>query len=250
MSGQRRQDLPPVGHPPPVVSCLMLHRTVTPPIPSTGDSQGKHLKATNMPFPPFPIWESVPPTTPVRDLYRTSLLLCTEKPDSAILLRCGSGLEDGETTIVYAPARHPSALSMMGLDHDTQIAEQAQLLLGDPKVHAVAVPPIAWKTLGGGLPRRTRIAAVISILLAVFLYLPPLALSLWVAVPLSAVLGLLVRLLLRERIPTKIGSSDDSMMTVDEVVERVMLSLQCVPLTVPEDASPRAGSSRWAPPVG
>ena len=199
---------------------------------------------------PFPIWQSIPPTTAVRDLYSTSLLLCTDDPDSGILFRCGSGLKDGTTTVVHAPTRRPNALSMVSLDHDTQIAEQAQILLGDSKVHVVAIPTIAWKTLGGGLPRRTRIAAVITILLAVFLYIPPLTLSLWVAVPLSMALGVLVRLMLRERIPTTIGPSNASTKNVESVVARVMLSLHGTSLTAPEGTRSPATSGGWAPPVG
>lgn len=199
---------------------------------------------------PFPIWQSIPPTTEVRDLHTTSMLLCTDAPGSGILLRCGSGLKDGKTTVVHAPARRPNALEMMGLDDDTQIAQQAQILLGDSKVHVVAIPPVAWKTLGRGLPRRTRIAVVIALLTAILMYIPPLALSPWVAIPLAAGLGLLVRLFLRERISTRIDPSEAGAMTVDEVVARVMLSVHGVHLAEPADGRSRAGSRRWAPRVG
>lgn len=217
------------------------------PAPSMGDTAGSAIKGHAM---PFPIWQSIPPTTPLQDLYRTSLLMCSDAPGSEILLRCSSGLEDGRTTVVHATARRPDALRMVCVGDDTQIAEQAQMLLGDSKVHVVAVPPIAWKTLGGGLPRRTRIAAVIALLTGILLCTPPITLSPWVAVPLALGLGLLVRLLLRERIPTRIVPTDTSTMTVEAVVSRVMLSLHGVPAAHQEGIDSQAGCHRWAPPVG
>lgn len=212
-----------------------------------GDVAGSASESREM---PLPVWQQVPPTTAVRDLYRTSLLACSDDPASGVLLRCGAGLEDGSTTIVHAKASHPNALTMTGVDDDTHIVAQARLLLGDTTVHVVAIPHIAWKCLGGGLPRRTPIAAVIAVLVAVLLVLPPVALSAWVALPVAAVLGLLAWLLLRERLPTRIGSSSELPMAADAVVEHVRLCLNGRPAEGAATNNSRAGAHRWVPPVG
>lgn len=198
---------------------------------------------------PLPVWQRIPPATPVRDLYRTSLLACTDDAGSGILLRCGAGLEDGSATLIHAPSINPNALTMTSVDDDTQIAAQAQLLLGNSTVHVVAIPHITWKNLGGGLPRRTPIAAAIALLVAVVLYIPPLSLSAWVALPAGAVLGLLTWLLLRERVPTTIGPPG-APMTTDAVVERVMLTIGRERRTGSKASRPPTGNARWAPPVG
>lgn len=209
-------------------------------------SWAQPAKATTM---PLPVWQLIPPATPVRDLYRTSLLACTDDPSSGILLRCGAGLEDGSATLVHAPSMRPDALTMTSVDDDTQIAAQAQLLLGNSTVHVVAIPHITWKNLGGGLPRRTPIAAAIALLVAVVLFIPPLSMSAWVALSAGVGLGLLTWLLLRERVPTRIGPSE-APMAADAVVERVMLTIGREQRQGKKAGRPATGTARWAPPVG
>lgn len=211
-----------------------------------GDVVGSASEGQQM---PLPVWQRIPPATPVRDLYKTSILACTDDPGSGILLRCGAGMEDGSTTLIHASSTYPSALTMTSVDDDAHIEAQAQLLLGNSVVHVVAIPHITWKNLGGGLPRRTPIAAVIALLTAVVLYLPPLALSAWVAVPVGVALGVLAWLLLRERVPTTIGEPDSAAMTVEAVVERVRLTIGHDRRTGSEANRPSAGHAGWAPPV-
>ncbi len=198
---------------------------------------------------PFPIWQSIPPTTTVRDLYRTSLLACTDEPGSGVLLRCSPGLEDGTTNVVHARASRPDALRMTGIDDDTQIDAQARLLLGASKVHVVAIPHITWKSLGGGLPWRIPFAAAIGVLSAVLMYVSPLSLSTWVPVTVAAGLGLLMWLLLRERTPTRIGSPGAPPMTADAVVERALLSLNGPSRNESAATGPHESTPRWAPHV-
>ncbi len=135
---------------------------------------------------------------------------------------------------------------MTGVDDDTPIASQAQVLLGDSAVHLVAIPHISWKSLGGGLPLRTPAALAIAFLVAVVMYMPPISLHPWVALPAAAVLGLLVRLVLRERIPTTIGPPAAPPMKVGAVVDRVILSLGGVPCPGSTATRTRESSPRWA----
>lgn len=198
---------------------------------------------------PFPLWQYIPPTTAVRDLYETSLLACTDEPNSGILLRCSTGLAEGSTTVVHALAKRPNAVRMMGIDDDTQIAAQAQILLGDSRVHVVSIPHIAWKSLGGGLPRRTPIAVAIAVLTAVALSIPPVSLSVWVSVPVAALTGLLTWFLLRVRIPTRIGPPEAPPMAVDTVLERAMLSVSGLPRSGTAVPRSEKSSRSWAPPL-
>ncbi|MGO1385119.1 MAG: hypothetical protein ACTHWA_01670 [Arachnia sp.] len=198
---------------------------------------------------PLPVWQRIPPATPVRDLYRTSILACTDDSSSVILLRCSPGVEEGSTTLVHAHTSHPNSMTMTGVDDDVQIAAQAKLFLGVGGVHVVAIPHITWKCLGGGLPRRTPIAAVMSFLVAVVLLLPPLSMSAWAALPVGLALGALTWLLLRERVPTTIGPPDSPSMSVDAVVERVMLTIGRDRRSGTETNRPATGHAGWAPPI-
>ncbi len=198
---------------------------------------------------PLSAWQRIPPTTAVRDLYRTSLLAYTDDPRSGVLLRCGAGLEDGSTTIVHATVKRPNVLTMTSVDDDTDIAAQARLLIGDSTVHLVATPHISWQYLGKGLPQRTPIAAVIALLATVLMLMSPMALSVWFALPLAAALGMLAWLLLRERIPTRIGSPDGPPMTASAVVERAMFTFGEHPHVVSSVTRSQQDSHLWAPPV-
>lgn len=196
---------------------------------------------------PFPPWQLIPPSTAVRDLYRTSLLVCTDEPGSGVLLRCNTGLKDGSATVVHAKMDRPNKVRMMGVDDDSQIAHEAQRLLGDATVHVVSIPHIAWTRLGGGLPSRTPLAVTIALLTATLLYFSPLPLTTWAAIPVATALGLAMWLLLRDRIPTRIGHPGSPAMTTDAIVERVMLSLNGPSLTGSATTRPLENAPEWAP---
>lgn len=198
---------------------------------------------------PFTLWKPIPHTTTVGELFTTSLLVSTDDPGSGILVRCSDGLEEGSATIVLASTGAPNALKMMGVDDDVQIGAQAQVLLGGSRVHVVAIPHITWKSLGGGLPWRTPIAAVIALLTALLLSVPPLALTPLAALPVAAFAGVMGWFLLRKRIPTRIGPPEASLMTADDVVKRAMPSSNEVPRARVSAARLTSGSRRWAPPV-
>ncbi len=198
---------------------------------------------------PYPLWQLVPPTTQVRDLFSTSLLIFSPDASPGILARFSTGLDEGTATAVLATTRRPDALAMMGIDDDERIGKQAQTLLGVERADVMAIPHITWKRLGKGLAWRTPITGVVALFTAALLYVPPLSWSPWAITPIAVFLGLIVWLLLRERIPTSIGPPDAPHISVDDVVKRATFSHIEVPRSKSSAVRLPKGSRRWAPPV-
>lgn len=197
---------------------------------------------------PFTPWQTIPTTTAVRELFTTSLLLSADDPPSGVLVRCSPGLHEGSATVVHATIRRPNALRMLGVDDDIQVDALAQVLLGNSHVQIVAIPHITWKSVGRGLPWRTTIAAVGALLTALLLSTPPLSFTPWTALPLGTSVGMMAWLLLRRRVPTRIGPRETPLMTVDDVVKRITSSQDDIPDTASGTRSP-SGSRRRSPPL-
>lgn len=171
----------------------------------------------------FATWEPVPPTTELSDLFTTSLLVLTDKNGPGILLRCSAGLEAGSAVIVHASTSRPSSLHMTGVDDNTQIGEQAQALVPARVVQVVAIPHITW---GHPDPQgrrwRTPVVALGVLVSAVAIALVHPPLTVIPAIPGAALVGLLLWLLLRRKVPTGIAPDGDLQLDVKDVLRHVL----------------------------
>lgn len=176
----------------------------------------------------FTLWDQIPPDTALSDLFTTSLLVLTEDQGSGVLMRCSPGFEDGSVTVVHADTTRPNALRMFGADEDAQIGAEAQALGVSPPVRVVAIPHITWKHPGKGVPWRTpaTIVAVLAASLPVTMLNPPW--SVVVALPVAAVVGSLMWLLLRGRVATRITPVGDLQPSVATIVEYAWAHVQKV----------------------
>lgn len=173
-----------------------------------------------MRFTPF---DDVPPTTALRDLFTTSLLVHTDSSNTGVLVRCSAGVDEGSALVVHAGTGRPNAVRMLQLDDETPIGVEARALLPDPAVRVVAIPHISWHHL---LPRGRpwRITAVVTGVLASLIPLslmrPPLSAA--VAIPISALVGLLIWLVLRQQVPTSITPVDGLELDPSSIVAHVL----------------------------
>lgn len=198
---------------------------------------------------PFAPWHTVPPTTPLRDLLTTSLLIHDRHSASAMLVRCSPGMEEGSATVVLATTQRPNALSMLGVDDGGQIGHHAQELLDTRHVQVVAIPHIAWKSVGRGLRWRTPVAVGAALLATALLYVP-VALTLWWALAAGVAVGVVMWFLLRERTGTRVTTPDGATMSVEEVVRRAVPAGSSTPRVAPVASSrPSDQSRRWASPL-
>lgn len=196
---------------------------------------------------PFPPWQTVPHSATLHDLLSTSLLIQDQGATSGILLRCSAGLEPGSVIILMATTGRPNVLGMMDVDGETHIGDEARALLRSSHANVLAVPHITWKSWGQGLPWRTPIAAAVGVLAAVLMYVPPLSWNPWAVVPLAAVMGVVVWLLLRERLPTTIGPPETAPMTVSDVVRRAIGCAGSASHVPSSDPGLPKESRRWVP---
>lgn len=176
----------------------------------------------------FRHWQRVPPTTPLRDLQTTSLLVIARDSRSGRLLRCSPALEAGSAQLVHADVRRPNAIRMLEMDDDSPIGEQARALLAEAD-HVVAIPHITWKHFDGGMRWRTPATVLVALVtaLAVVLLAPPWGVA--TALPVAAATGLLTWLVLRRRVPTTIAPFDGQQHGAIDVLAHARHSTQHAP---------------------
>lgn len=153
----------------------------------------------------FPPWDPIPPNTPLRDLAGSSLLVHTETPRAAVLIRCSPGLDEDRIQVVHARAPRANALKMEDADADTVIGEQAAMLVPGRPFQMVALPNITWKHPAGGRRWRTPVATLSAVVTAVALLAMRPTPGALVAVTVAVAAGCLVWLLTRRWVPTHIG---------------------------------------------
>ncbi|WP_147454109.1 hypothetical protein [Tessaracoccus antarcticus] len=182
----------------------------------------------------FTLWERIPPTTPLGDLFATSLLVMADHEDDAVLVRCSPGVEEATAQLVNASASRPNALNVVVDDAETPIGAQSKSLLPGRAVTVVAIPHVTWMHPGAGLPWRMPITIVITLaaVLGVAVLHPPL--SVVAALPVAAVVALLAWLLLRRREPTRIELSGGGGTCVADVVRTARSRIVAQTPTAPD----------------
>lgn len=175
----------------------------------------------------FRFWEPVPPTTEMSDLFATSLLALPKKPGRGVLMRCSAGLKDGSAVMVLADAARPNALRMLGVESDTSIGDQAQAVVGGGPVTVLAIPHITWKRPGAGRPWRTTVTVLSALVASALVLMLDLPLGIAAAVPVAAVVGSLMWLLMRRSIQTQIDPVGGSQLSVGSVVEHALSRVTC-----------------------
>ena len=166
----------------------------------------------------FDLWETVPSTTKLSALFATSLLILTSHPETAVLVRCSPGVEEGTAVMVHSDTSRPNALGMLGVEADSEIGAEAQLLAPGKPITVVAIPHITWKHPGGG-PRWRAPLTVLGALAAalpVVMLAPPIGVV--AAVPVAGVVAILIWLLLRTIVPTRIEPGEGSRSGIAEAV--------------------------------
>lgn len=171
----------------------------------------------------FAIWETIPPATELRELFTTSLLVHTNHQGPGVLLRCSAGLEEGSAVVVHASTSQPNVWHMAGVDDDTQIGSQAQALIPASAVRVVAIPHITWRhPERRGRRWRTPVVAlgVLASGVSISLLHPPL--TALAAIPVAALVGLVLWLLLRRQVPTGVAPDGGVQVHVNEVVHHAL----------------------------
>lgn len=167
----------------------------------------------------FPLWQPIPERTWVKELLDTSILIHADDPSHGVVATFHIKDQSSGVTMQYARTPNLDTPTSATFGPIGIVSACVSTVFSEPNMRIVAIPPVEWKQPGAGLAWRTPAVGVASLATIAGCLAVGTAFTAAAAIPLAALVGWLLWLLLRRQEPTHIRTAGDLHLDGGNIVE-------------------------------
>lgn len=168
----------------------------------------------------FTLWEPVPSATTYADLSSSSVLIHADDPGQGIVASFVSDPDaPGNVVMQYARTSAMDSSAVLTMLENHRIGDKAAEFFPGQQPRIVPIPPIRWRQLGAGLRWRTPVVVIGAVLTGIVCLVVNTTTAAAAALPLAALVGFILWMLLRRLEPTRIVAAGDLHLDGGNVVE-------------------------------